>query len=69
MCVELESVRLVGGGANPRAGRLEVNYNGIWGTVCSHYFDNNDAKVACNMLGFGYICVVFGKHKITTCSA
>ena len=49
---EIESVRLVGGNGNPRLGRLEISYGGVWGTVCSNNFDNNDAKVACYMLGF-----------------
>ena len=49
------SVRLVDGNGNPRAGRLEIYYNGQWGTVCDDYFDNNDAKVACYMLGFGCV--------------
>jgi len=35
-----------------------VMYNGIWGTVCDDSFDNNDAKVACFMLGFGYCTAV-----------
>ena len=49
----IRSVQLVGGNGNPRLGRLEINYGGVWGTVCSHSFDNKDAKVACYMLGFG----------------
>ena len=35
-------------------GRLEINYGGIWGTVCDDYFDDRDASVACHMLGSRY---------------
>jgi len=49
-----EAVRLAGSGLD-NAGRLEINYGGIWGTVCRDKFDDDDAKVACYMLGFGYV--------------
>ena len=48
------SARLVGGPSSDE-GRLEVFYNGTWGTVCIHYFDDKDAKVFCRMMGKGYL--------------
>ena len=48
----LATVRLAGSGL-PYEGRLEVYYNGVWGTVCDDYFDNVDATVACKSLGSG----------------
>jgi len=48
--VSCPPVRLVGG-RSPREGRLEVDYNGTWGTVCDHSFDDTDARVVCYMLG------------------
>jgi len=45
-------VRLAGSEL-PYEGRLEIYYNGIWGTVCDDSFDNVDATVACKSLGSG----------------
>ena len=40
------------GGRNTSSGRLEVFYNGTWGTVCQSYWSAKDAQVACRQLGF-----------------
>jgi len=48
-------VRLVGG-TSSRVGRLEVLLNGVWGSVCGHYFSDAAARVVCTMLGIRYVC-------------
>ena len=44
-------VRLVGGNSH-KEGRLEVYYNGRWGTVCNTGWDDNNANVVCAQLGY-----------------
>ena len=52
------SVRLVDG-PSQREGRVEVFWNGTWGTVCDDLWDDNDAAVICRMMGSEHGCVNF----------
>lgn len=72
-------VRLVDGHGSASQGRVEVFYNGSWGTVCDDNFNQSAAAVVCSHLGyerwisliwkFGYFCAIRSNaHKsILTC--
>ena len=48
---EYWSIRLADGTTNAE-GRVEVQYNGQWGTICDNLWNINASSVVCRMLGF-----------------
>ncbi len=44
-------IRLAGSDTS-LAGRVEVCYDGVWGTVCGDHWGKGEATVTCKTLGF-----------------
>ena len=44
-------IRLVNG-ATPYEGRVEICYDGVWGSVCDSSWNDRDAAIVCLQMGF-----------------
>ena len=47
-------IRLQGPSNETGTGRIEIFYDGQWGTICDNGWDYFDARVACRQLGYKY---------------
>ncbi|KAL3852283.1 hypothetical protein ACJMK2_015946 [Sinanodonta woodiana] len=51
ICSQVEGIRLINGSV-PNEGRVEIQLNGMYGTICDDKFDDKAATVVCRMLGY-----------------
>ncbi|GBP06182.1 Lysyl oxidase homolog 2 [Eumeta japonica] len=51
--VSTAKIRLIGG-RDENEGRVEIQYNGVWGSICGDGWTLHEALVTCRHLGLGY---------------
>ncbi|KAK3107816.1 hypothetical protein FSP39_022810, partial [Pinctada imbricata] len=54
---QLTGIRLVDG-PDKDQGRVEIQYNGTWGTICDDEWDYVDAQIVCKMMGKAFSVAV-----------
>ena len=52
ICLMVSAAFRLVDGSRPNNGRVEVFFNGMWGTICDDSFDQYAATVACKYFGF-----------------
>ena len=51
--VPTKDMRFAGG--SPTEGRVEVYYDGLWGTMCKRGFTENEVNAVCKVMGYRYV--------------